>query len=240
MKFKEFHTLSGEIRLVTGLHIGAGNDEVKIGGAQNPIIKNPVTEEPYIPGSSLKGKIRSLLEMYAPDLNGEDDPENSTVCRLFGSSNTKTPGNGPSRLIFRDAPLSETDREEFQGGRLEMELKHENSISFEKVTPKERDQEKKKEEKYKVTANPRTVERVPAGVRFNFEIVIREFEDDKLADTRDALGRGLHFLEMDALGGSGTRGYGQVKFENLQFDDKPTSIDELRKDPDAKAVDEER
>jgi len=236
MQFKKFHTLSGEIRLVTGLHIGAGNDEVKIGGAQNPIIKNPVTEEPYIPGSSLKGKIRSLLEMYAPDLKGKDDPKNTpcgcgdcTVCRLFGSSNTKTPSNGPSRLIFRDAPLSETDREEFQGGRLEMELKHENTITPKIIKGKRT-----------VVANPRTVERVPAGVRFNFEIVIREFEDDEFVDTRDALGRGLHFLEMDALGGSGTRGYGQVKFENLQFDDKPTSIDELRKDSNAKAVDEER
>jgi len=62
MKLRDIKEIKGKIHIKTGLHIGAGNDEIKIGGIDNPIVKNPLTNEPYIPGSSLKGKIRSLIE----------------------------------------------------------------------------------------------------------------------------------------------------------------------------------
>jgi CRISPR type III-A-associated RAMP protein Csm3 len=54
--------ITGGIRLVTGLHIGGAAAGLDIGGVDNPIIRHPVTREPYIPGSSLRGKIRALLE----------------------------------------------------------------------------------------------------------------------------------------------------------------------------------
>ena len=60
MKLVRIYTITGTIETVTGLHIGAGKDSIEIGGMDNPVIKHPHTGEHYIPGSSLKGKVRSL------------------------------------------------------------------------------------------------------------------------------------------------------------------------------------
>ncbi|MCS6922443.1 MAG: type III-A CRISPR-associated RAMP protein Csm3, partial [Elioraea sp.] len=114
--------VTGRIRLVSGLHIGAGKDSVEIGGIDNPVIKHPFTGEPYIPGSSIKGKLRFLLEWafdkvrtdgQAWGFNGEqpvdiDDP----VLRIFGNA-IKGWRGGPTRLMLRDCPLSEEDRARF-------------------------------------------------------------------------------------------------------------------------------
>ena len=62
MQLTHIRKLEGTITLKTGLHIGAGDTEMRIGGTDNPVVKNPLDNRPYIPGSSLKGKIRSLLE----------------------------------------------------------------------------------------------------------------------------------------------------------------------------------
>jgi len=63
MQLIDITEISGTLIVKTGLRIGAGDTEMRIGGLDNPIIKHPHTLEPYIPGSSLKGKVRSLLEM---------------------------------------------------------------------------------------------------------------------------------------------------------------------------------
>ncbi|WP_297499767.1 type III-A CRISPR-associated RAMP protein Csm3, partial [Thermococcus sp.] len=56
--------IRGRIKALTGLHIGSQRDVSEIGGIDNPVIKDPHTGLPYIPGSSLKGKLRSLFEVF--------------------------------------------------------------------------------------------------------------------------------------------------------------------------------
>src|SRR6187401_1134944 len=53
--------IEGELHCETGLHVGAGKGSLEIGGADNPVVKDAFGR-PYIPGSSLRGKLRSLLE----------------------------------------------------------------------------------------------------------------------------------------------------------------------------------
>ena len=64
MQLTNITKLTGQIELLSGLHIGSGNTEIHIGGTDNPVITNPITQQPYIPGSSIKGKMRSLLEWH--------------------------------------------------------------------------------------------------------------------------------------------------------------------------------
>ncbi len=178
--------LKGNIRVLTGLHIGGNKETIEIGGIDNPIIKT-VNGVPYIPGSSLKGKIRSLLENKKGKICdcGECD-----VCKLFGPHESKNIQE-PSRLIFRDAfPTQE---------EVITEEKTENTI----------------DRKTGLAKNPRRTERVPEGTLFNFEIIFNQyFEDDK--GLFQKLLTGMKLLEDDYLGGSGTRGYGKIRFENLK------------------------
>ena len=143
MKLINIRQLTGIIRLRSGLHIGAGKDSVEIGGMDQPIIKDPVSKEPYIPGSSLKGKLRSLLETSAfmqnegtrkAVLNGHPcdcGRKGCPACTIFGAHAAPQDcedGLGPTRLIVRDATLTPEYRELFQQGRLPMEVKYENII----------------------------------------------------------------------------------------------------------------
>jgi CRISPR-associated protein Csm3 len=204
--------ISGSLVVKTGLHIGAGNDRVEIGGMDNPIIRNPLTREPYIPGSSIKGKMRSLLEWKLdkvkqsggkPCFCGRAD---CPVCRVFGSANHSKGGDnekGPTRLIVRDASLSESDREKFNEGKPIVEEKHENSLN--RITAE---------------ANPRPIERVVPGVSFDFELVYRIIDTGDNGATDESnfekvVKEGLRLLQNDYLGGGGTRGNGRVEFTAL-------------------------
>ena len=155
-----FKRIKGKIVVETGLHIGAGNDKVEIGGMDNPIIRNPMTKEPYIPGSSIKGKMRALLEWKEgtvkrfggePCRCGEPD---CPICRIFGTGNNSNPAEqekakkrGPTRLIVRDAELSDDFKQKFSEGEPIIEAKSENKIN--RITAE---------------AKPRPVERVVPGV----------------------------------------------------------------------------
>ena len=203
--------LSGEIVCKTGLHIGASDAGLSIGGMDNPVIRDPLTKTPYIPGSSLKGKLRSLLERAMDkefDKKGgsgksviyrhECSKASCKVCRLFGSS-SKDNGNIPSRLHVRDAFLSETsinELSELEEGLPYTEWKEENSLD--RIT---------------CAANPRPIERVPAGAVFEFEIVYTIEKEEDLKDDLNNLQAVLKLLEDDALGGGGSRGNGRVKIE---------------------------
>jgi CRISPR-associated protein Csm3 len=206
--------ISGSLVVKTGLHIGAGNDRVEIGGMDNPIIRNPLTQEPYIPGSSIKGKMRSLLEWKLDkvkqsggkpcDCGRADCP----VCRVFGSANknrgSADEGKGPTRLIVRDAGLSSEDRKKFNDGKPIVEEKHENSLN--RITAE---------------ANPRPIERVVPGVKFDFELVYRVIDtgDGGATDERNfekVVKEGLRLLQNDYLGGGGTRGNGRIEFASLR------------------------
>ena len=188
------------ITLVTGLHIG-GSSDVEIGGIDNPVIKLATKEnQPYIPGSSLKGKMRCLLEQAAGSPNvGLDDKVNN----LFGiSENSKLNivDNKPSKLIVRDAMLTEASKTFLLAcDNLDMpftENKWENVIDRKKG----------------VAEHPRQSERVPAGAVFNAEFILNIWDDDNEHDLIELFEKGIHLLENDYLGGSGSRGYGQIKF----------------------------
>ena len=220
MKLVNIKEIKGTITLQSGLHIGAGDTEIKIGGTDNPVVKHPHTGEPYIPGSSLKGKIRSLLEMrsgqmgktngeplgfkHLKDLKGDELEECTTIIKLFGASGADEDkyGIGPCRASFADCPIAEEWKIQAVNDQLALsEVKSENSI-----------------DRIRGTAGgggPRFIERVPSGVEFSFSISLKELEENE--NLEDFLLEGMKLLEMDALGGSGSRGYGQVKFK---FDDK--------------------
>jgi len=212
--------IKGKIILESGLHIGAGDTEMHIGGTDNPVVKHPHTQEPYIPGSSLKGKVRSLLEMesglmvktdgkplQAKDLNGLTGGESKKcekILKIFGSGGAdkeEIAKIGPTRVSFADCPLSDEWREKVRDERLGLvELKSENTINRIKGTAE----------------NPRFTERVPAGTEFDFKVSLKILSDKEEA-LFDYLLFGLKLLEMDSLGGNGSRGYGKIRFE---FDDE--------------------
>jgi len=213
--------ITGTIRLVSGLHIGAGKDTIEIGGIDNPVVKHPHTGQPYIPGSSLKGKLRSLLEWAFDKLRHDGQPwgfdkkdprqtfdAEDAVLRIFGTpAKRENWQGGPTRLIVRDAPLVESwVLETLERGLPLTEDKTE--VLIDRISGKAHDR-----------VGPRQTERVPAGALFTFEMVFRLFDTgDGGARDKACLNwllQGLHLLEQDALGGSGSRGYGRVSFEGL-------------------------
>ena len=193
--------INTSITLITGLHIGGNSENVEIGGIDNPVIKLASKGDvPYIPGSSLKGKMRCLLEQAAgaPKV-GLDEKVNN----LFGITENKKNGiddNKPSKLIVRDAMLTDESKVLLLAcDNLDMpytENKWENSI-------------KRTEGK---AENPRQTERVPAGAVFNAEFIINVWDDDDEQELMALFEKGIRLLENDYLGGSGSRGYGQIKF----------------------------
>jgi CRISPR-associated protein Csm3 len=216
MKLVNMTTITGSIKLESGLHIGAGDTELRIGGTDNPVVKHPHTGEPYIPGSSLKGKIRALLEMRSglltkagngkplstsilkKNLSVTEQKEAIAILKLFGVSGADDQESqqiGPSRAAFADSSLTDESRETVKAGNWSFfEVKSENSIDRIRG----------------VAEHPRFTERVVAGLAFDFAITIKEMEGDE--DLRTLLLTGLKLLEYDALGGSGSRGYGRVRF----------------------------
>lgn len=218
MKLLAIKELKGTITLKSGLHIGSGNMEMHIGGTDSPVIKHPHTLEPYIPGSSLKGKVRSLLEMASglmihtkgdvistkilnkSGLSAEDKNKAKDIIKIFGSGGDDKEENtdiGPTRVSFADCYLNEEWKKQAQANRWQLtEVKSENSIDRIKGT----------------ALNPRFIERVPEGTQFDFNLSFKILEDSDNA-LFDKLLEGLKLLEMDALGGSGSRGYGRIKFK---------------------------
>jgi len=212
MKLEKVRTIKGRIRVLTGLHIGASSENIEIGGLDNPIIKDPLPESgaPYIPGSSLKGKLRSLIEIkegkFVPEGKQKGNPCNCgrkdcPVCPVFGTSAANRPEDlGPTRIVVRDAHLSSNWSERFKKGTLPLEVKYENTIN--RITGE---------------ANPRPLERVPAGVEFDLDISFKVFEDDP-EDYFTTVLKAMRLLEMDALGGSGSRGSGRIQFIDINID----------------------
>ncbi|WP_456422691.1 type III-A CRISPR-associated RAMP protein Csm3 [Thermococcus sp.] len=228
--------LRGKIKAVTGLHIGSQRDISEIGGIDNPVIKDPHTGLPYIPGSSLKGRLRALFEIlvnsqlnnlkekypslskYSPGScrpkNEEncgkffnkrinrgwihvcpdyDTALNCPVCRLFGASGNES--NFPSRVIVRDAFLTKEWQDRWRAGEPLTEAKIE--VGIDRVTSQ---------------ANPRTNERVVAGAEFKFEIIYNVEDLNQWKDDVKNLLTAMALLEDSYLGGSGSRGYGKVRF----------------------------
>jgi len=225
MRLSAIKILEGKITLKSGLHIGSGNMEMHIGGTDSPVIKHPHTLEPYIPGSSLKGKVRSLLEMESGLMihTGGDVVSSGTlqkngiksdealkarcieILKIFGSSGADKEdetGFGPTRVSFADCYLDDEWKKKARDNRwLLTEEKSENVINRIKGTAE----------------HPRFIERVPEGTRFTFLVTFKILQDGDAALFDNVLLKGLKLLEMDALGGSGSRGYGRIA---LEFSDK--------------------
>lgn len=187
------------IELLTGLHIGGSSENVEIGGIDNSVIKIATKDsQPYIPGSSLKGKMRCLLEQVA---GAAKVGGNGAINNMFGFQES----NKPSKIIVRDAYLTNESEAQLRAcDNLDMpytEGKWENVIDRVKGTAE----------------HPRQSERVPAGAKFAVEFVINVWDDDSEQQLMDMLRKGIRLIENDYLGGSGSRGYGQVKFADLQI-----------------------
>ena len=260
--------ISNTLVVETGLHIGGGGESLDIGGLDKSVIRDPVTQQPYLPGSSLKGKLRSILErllnkpLNRPGGSGTyryesddladgyteisdsredrqfvrfDGAATCTVSRIFGSTggskcwlptevareaellerdspktmidgaeHARVKGrNAPARLIVRDCHLlieSAKQLEKIDTGLYMTEWKFENGLD--RIT---------------AAANPRQLERVPAGAKFHFEMVYTVEDSSQAAEDLQNLAIALAILEDDALGGHGSRGYGKVRFENFRF-----------------------
>lgn len=256
--------LTSTLQVETGLHIGGGGDNLDIGGLDKPVIRNPLNNYPYLPGSSIKGKMRAILErLLNKPLNRRGGPgtyryesddiedgytqvgkgesiqfipfqgaKHCPVSRLFGSTglncwidakvaeeqgldcyDTKTiknlrcalikGRNSPARLIVRDAHLTSDSVEQLRKidtGLYMTEWKFENGID--RITS---------------AANPRQIERVPAGSKFAFELIYTVEDSQQMEEDLQNIAIALAILEDDALGGHGSRGYGQISFHNFNF-----------------------
>jgi CRISPR-associated protein Csm3 len=218
MQLKAINQITGQIQLITGLHIGAGNEEVHIGGIDNGVIKHPHTQQPYIPGSSLKGKMRSLLEWRAglvgdsggkpvsidllAKLTGDKKQQAEILIRLFGAAgDTKNDEQaeaiGITRLSFWDCGLNKDWlRKINENNWMFTEAKSENTID--RITG--------------TANNPRQTERVPADAIFDFKLGMKILAEGEQVFIETVLA-GLKLLELDGIGGSGSRGYGKIKFK---------------------------
>ncbi len=223
-------TIKGVIRCITGIHVGGSSDSIDKGGIDSPVIKNPVTNQPYIPGSSLRGRMRCILEkatgkhldklvsgIYIHKGEQHNEGESCEICRSFGTTHKKV--TIPSPLIVRDSLLTKRAQNEYMDGRLPVtEVKTETAID--RITS---------------AAHPRVIERVPAGAEFSFEFTYRvqsngngSFTTQSNQEVRDDINNILWALEIiekhDGLGGHSARGYGQVKFVITGMESKKVDL----------------
>ena len=243
-------TIDSKLTLVTGLHIGGADDGMKIGGVDSPVMKREVfcddngevgfghkrkIEEPYIAGSSLKGKVRTLLEHYfklIDPIHADGKPIGSNnshgdkaytdlIVSLFGDSadgrNLRTKNKDKiekievTRAVFRDCFITQEVRKAYLSNQINLfESKYENVIDRKTGTT--------------IAGGLRQIERVPSAIEFDFTINIRVFKDDNKALLKNTILLGLKLLELDALGGNGSRGYGRVRFDNIS--DEIKELDE--------------
>jgi CRISPR-associated RAMP protein, csm3 family len=201
--------IEGKLEVITGLHIGGASSFAAIGAVDSTVVRNSRDNQPMIPGSSLKGKMRSLLARQRNQkISGNMDEDEEGILRLFGSAKNGNVRVG--RLIFSDLFLAEQDSLDSP-----VEVKFENSIN-----------------RLTAVANPRQLERVIPGTQFNLKLLYElkdttdrekekhsEYyqgaEEEWILKDFQSLIDGMKLLELDYLGGSGTRGYGQVRFCNL-------------------------
>lgn len=216
----------------SGLHIGGSDMGIEVGGVDKTVVRDPLTNQPYIPGSSLKGKMRSLSEKYLGlkqnqsiakgfihscgaeyrddelKTRGREEYLACDLCQVFGVPGER-PFSSPTRLIVRDVHLDKCSAEKLRAARTDLpytELKTE--VSIDRITS---------------AANPRQIERVPAGVTFSpAELIYSVFSGEdcdpaKDIDRLNTVIKALQLLEDDYLGGQGSRGSGHVVLQALQI-----------------------
>lgn len=208
MKLEKHAIVKKTVKCVSGVHIGGSKDNIEIGGLDLPIIKDMVTDLPYLPGSSIKGKMRSLLELkYCSSKLRNGEPcgcgePSCKVCVCFGPHKNTRHNLGPTRFIFRDALLTG----EWQGklDKMQAEKGHSTEIKYENIVNRNKG----------TAEHPRPNERIPAGAEFDLEVSIRIFEGDNEKEFKEFLSEGFKLIQEDYLGGYGSRGSGKVEFLN--------------------------
>ncbi|MDY5496679.1 MAG: type III-A CRISPR-associated RAMP protein Csm3 [Anaerobutyricum sp.] len=193
--------ITGTIRSLTGMHIGGSTQFAAIGAVDSPVIRDVFTDQPMIPGSSLKGKMRYLLSKQYNDKTkmrqtpNDDDPR---ILRLFGSSEKNNVKR--SRLIFSDMSMSNVEELQRQGVS-STEVKFENTIN-----------------RLTAVANPRQIERAVRGGKYNLDLIYNVEEPEEMVEDIRMLCDGFRLLKYDYIGGHGSRGYGKIEFSNLEID----------------------
>lgn len=212
LKLDKYCNIKAMLVCRTGLHIGGTESAIGIGSAENPVIKD-ARGMPYIPGSSLKGKMRSLLEYKYNRVWNDGGPcqcgsalEDCPVCTIFGPHRNTNHSLGPTRIIVRDAFLSPKSAKEWEECRAKgvdfTETKKETSINRKRGMA--------------LNHSLRTQERVNAGTEFALNISIRVFEGDDIKAIISYVQEALDMISNDTLGGSGTRGYGWVEIRDME------------------------
>lgn len=185
--------INGELEIVTGLHIGTGGEFSAIGAVDSPVIRDKITNLPMIPGSTLKGKMRShLARRFNTVMTNTPDDDAPEIVALFGGMKKQ------SRLIFSDMYLTNYDEIKKSGLNDPTEIKYENTIK--RLTS---------------IANPRQIERVIRQSKFGVEIIYTADDDADIESDIKLLAEGMKLLQYDYIGGHGSRGYGKVKFNDL-------------------------
>ena len=198
--------LAGKIICKTGLHIGGSGSSMNIGGIDKSVIRNPLNNQPYIPGSSLKGKMRALFQISTGEIKCLEKPMGGDVkyvasddgsdADLFGSS-ADSKKQKPSRLIVRDSVLLNAE-ELLQKTEIPY-TEGKTEVVIDRITS---------------AASPRQIERVPAGAIFSLNMVINIWDQDKNEEILiNDLFKSMELLRDDYLGGNGSRGYGQISIE---------------------------
>ncbi len=236
--------IKGELKAITGIRIGGSETGLSIGGVDNVVIRNATDGKPYIPGSSLKGKMRCLLEkVHCPgkltevanariftcdSIETYITPEKGIIFHIFGTTNeeigklSKNANSLPTRLIVRDASLTKESTKKLEES-LYTDLPY-TEVKTEVVI-----------DRISSAATPRKIERVPAGVSFDYEMVLnlynpRDLEEDWLKSILYTLKEGMDLLEYDYLGGMGSRGYGQIQFSTRNVYERDFRGEEQIKD----------
>lgn len=217
MRLKEIKNIDITFELLTGTRVGGNSETIEIGGNDSPIVRNPLNKEPYIPGSSLKGKMRMFMEWITGKIDEKGNvhsckDKECPICRVFGrgAGDSEVAMVGPTRISVKDAYLTEESREVLKNLRervgMDTEWKYENNIN--RLSSK---------------ATPRNSERVPAGITFEFSISykILDMGDNGKIDEENfekVVLKGLKTLVLEGIGGGVSRGNGQIKFTKLDVD----------------------
>lgn len=248
--FQERIFATGTIQVLTGMHIGGNSTEMGIGGADSIVVRDPLTNRPYIPGSSLRGKMRSLMERLRGEMsikfknskdiitstqeltselakgNGLDSAgpasnPSQVSAKLFGVSIDKQQQENPvpQRLVVRDAKLANWEILE-KAKNTDMPLTEvKTEVAIDRITSK---------------ANPRQIERVPAGADFSFDFVLNLYGSDDENEFLGYLFQCMQLLQDDYLGGHGSRGYGRVLFKDVSLQKK--TIEDYQKNRSAQTM----
>lgn len=200
--------ITGDIKVLTGMHIGGSSAFAAIGAVDSPVVRDVRTNLPMIPGSSLKGKLRTLLaKEYNPSVSVKPDDDAPEITRLFGSA--KKGHVKGSRVLVSDMFLKNGEDLKSKGLQSLVEIKFENSIN-----------------RATAVANPRQIERAVRGSRFALDMIYEIVEESEVVEDMKMLAEGMKLLQYDYLGGNGSRGYGKVQFFGLNADGVIGDIDQ--------------